>query len=116
MDCVICKDLERALKDKERYRKKLKESLAQISNPSPVDSTQGVPSEVGSVSSESRTVEAAKSASKPAPPASVEELPDLQLPHPLLHRLENPLVVRDDMASATPQHGIGQRVGITQVR
>ncbi|KAG9238604.1 hypothetical protein BJ875DRAFT_33430 [Amylocarpus encephaloides] len=38
------KDLERALKDKERYRKKLKESLAQISNPSPVDSTQGVAS------------------------------------------------------------------------
>jgi RalA-binding protein 1 len=54
------KDLERTLKDKERYRKKLKESLAQISNPSPVDSTQSVPSEVGSVSSESRTVEAAK--------------------------------------------------------
>lgn len=51
------KDLERALKDKERYRKKLKESLAQISNPSPVDSTQGVASEAGSASSESRTIE-----------------------------------------------------------
>ena len=55
------KDLERALKDKERYRKKLKESLAaQISNPSPVDSTQGVGSEVGSVSSEQRPADAAK--------------------------------------------------------
>ncbi|PMD39720.1 hypothetical protein L207DRAFT_529666 [Hyaloscypha variabilis F] len=53
------KDLERALKDKERYRKKLKESLAQISNPSPVDSTQGVAaSDAGSTSSESKTVEA----------------------------------------------------------
>ncbi|KAG9248409.1 hypothetical protein BJ878DRAFT_35744 [Calycina marina] len=45
------KDLERALKDKERYRKKLKDTLAQLSNPSPVDSNQGVPSEVGSISS-----------------------------------------------------------------
>ncbi|TAQ88423.1 hypothetical protein B7494_g3285 [Chlorociboria aeruginascens] len=44
------KDLERALKDKERYRKKLKDSLAQVSNPSPVDSTQGGPSELGSTS------------------------------------------------------------------
>ncbi|KAF4636624.1 hypothetical protein G7Y89_g1460 [Cudoniella acicularis] len=55
------KDLERALKDKERYRKKLKESLAQISNPSPVDSTQGVAhSDAGSSVSESRTVGDAK--------------------------------------------------------
>jgi RalA-binding protein 1 len=46
------KDLERALKDKERYRKKLKDSLAQLSNPSPVESNPGVPSEVGSVSSD----------------------------------------------------------------
>ncbi|KAG0651176.1 putative Rho-type GTPase-activating 2 [Hyphodiscus hymeniophilus] len=52
------KDLERALKDKERYRKKLKDSLAQISNPSPVDSNQGVSSDAGSVASDSRTVEA----------------------------------------------------------
>ncbi|KAL2072827.1 hypothetical protein VTL71DRAFT_12170 [Oculimacula yallundae] len=51
------KDLERALKDKERYRKKLKESLAQMSNPSPVDSTQGLGSEVGSVSSDTRPTE-----------------------------------------------------------
>ncbi|KAK0100293.1 hypothetical protein ONS96_007574 [Cadophora gregata f. sp. sojae] len=50
------KDLERALKDKERYRKKLKESLAQISNPSPVDSTQGLGSEVGSISSDTKPV------------------------------------------------------------
>ncbi|KAH8657533.1 hypothetical protein BGZ60DRAFT_132901 [Tricladium varicosporioides] len=49
------KDLERALKDKERYRKKLKESLASVSNPSPVDSTQGVaPSDAGSSASESK--------------------------------------------------------------
>jgi RalA-binding protein 1 len=54
------KDLERALKDKERYRKKLKESLAQISNPSPVDSNQGLSSDAGSTTSESRTVEAPK--------------------------------------------------------
>jgi RalA-binding protein 1 len=55
------KDLERALKDKERYRKKLKESLAQLSNPSPVDSTQGVPaSDAGSTFSEPKTIEAPK--------------------------------------------------------
>ena len=54
------KDLERALKDKERYRKKLKESLTQVSNPSPVDSNQGVSSDAGSVVSDSRTVEAPK--------------------------------------------------------
>ncbi|CZT42801.1 related to BEM3 GTPase-activating protein for Cdc42p and Rho1p [Rhynchosporium secalis] len=48
------KDLERALQDKERYRKKLKESLAQMSNPSPVDSTQGLGSEFGSMSSDAR--------------------------------------------------------------
>jgi RalA-binding protein 1 len=55
------KDLERALKDKERYRKKLKESLAQISNPSPVDSNQGLSSDAGSVTSDPpRAVEAPK--------------------------------------------------------
>ena len=54
------KDLERALKDKERYRKKLKESLAQLSNPSPVDSHQGVASENGSISSENTAAEAPK--------------------------------------------------------
>ena len=55
------KDLERALKDKERYRKKLKESLAQISNPSPVDSTQGAAaSDAGSTTSDTKTVEAPK--------------------------------------------------------
>lgn len=54
------KDLERALKDKERYRKKLKESLAQISNPSPVDSNQGLPSDAGSSASNPPTVETQK--------------------------------------------------------
>jgi RalA-binding protein 1 len=54
------KDLERALKDKERYRKKLKESLAQVSNPSPVDSNQGVSPDAGSFVSDTRTVEALK--------------------------------------------------------
>ncbi|CAG8982876.1 hypothetical protein HYALB_00002892 [Hymenoscyphus albidus] len=55
------KDLERALKDKERYRKKLKESLAHIANPSPVDSTQEMNgSEAGSIASESRIVEVSR--------------------------------------------------------
>ena len=54
------KDLERALKDKERYRKKLKDSLAQVSNPSPVDSNQGVSSDAGSVASDTRPVDAPK--------------------------------------------------------
>lgn len=54
------KDLERALKDKERYRKKLKESLAQLSNPSPVDSHVGAGSDAGSVSSDPKPVEPAK--------------------------------------------------------
>jgi RalA-binding protein 1 len=52
------KDLERALKDKERYRKKLKESLAQMSNPSPVDSTQGrAGSDAGSIISDFKPTE-----------------------------------------------------------
>lgn len=52
------KDLERALKDKERYRKKLKESLAHLANPSPVDSTQGMTgSDAGSTTSDSRNIE-----------------------------------------------------------
>lgn len=51
------KDLDRAMKDKDKYKKKLKEFLAQPSNPSPVDSNQGLGSEAGSVSSESRTTE-----------------------------------------------------------
>ncbi|QSZ30097.1 hypothetical protein DSL72_004617 [Monilinia vaccinii-corymbosi] len=51
------KDLERALKDKERYRKKFKENATQNSHPSPVDSTQGPMSESGSVTSEPRVVE-----------------------------------------------------------
>ncbi|KAF5878431.1 uncharacterized protein Bfra_000597 [Botrytis fragariae] len=51
------KDLERALKDKERYRKKLKENLTQNANPSPVDSTQGPTSESGEMISESRIAE-----------------------------------------------------------
>ncbi|TVY28926.1 putative Rho-type GTPase-activating protein [Lachnellula hyalina] len=46
------KDLERALKDKERYRKKLKDSLGQISNPSPVDSNNGISSDAGSTTSD----------------------------------------------------------------
>ncbi|CAL3961931.1 unnamed protein product [Diplocarpon coronariae] len=53
------KDLERALKEKERYRKKLKESPAQVSNPSPVDSTRGPASESGSMSSETKPADAA---------------------------------------------------------
>ncbi|RAL63502.1 hypothetical protein DID88_003922 [Monilinia fructigena] len=48
------KDLERALKDKERYRKKLKENITQNAHPSPVDSTQGPMSESGFVTSESK--------------------------------------------------------------
>lgn len=51
------KDLERALRDKERYRKKLKENLTQHANPSPADSTQGPTSESGSLTSELRAVE-----------------------------------------------------------
>ncbi|KAK6614259.1 RhoGAP domain-containing protein [Botrytis cinerea] len=51
------KDLERALKDKERYRKKLKENLTQNANPSPVDSTQGPTSESGEMTSELRIAE-----------------------------------------------------------
>ncbi|ESZ99274.1 hypothetical protein SBOR_0315 [Sclerotinia borealis F-4128] len=51
------KDLERTLKDKERYRKKLKDNLTQHANPSPVDSTQGPTSESGSITSESRVTE-----------------------------------------------------------
>lgn len=35
------KDLERALKDKERYRQKAKETMAQLANPSPVESNSG---------------------------------------------------------------------------
>ncbi|PBP25787.1 rhogap with PH domain protein [Diplocarpon rosae] len=51
------KDLERALRDKERYRKKRKESMAQIASPSPVDSTQGPDSELGSLSSETKSAD-----------------------------------------------------------
>lgn len=51
------KDLERALKDKERYRKKLKEHIAQISNPSPVDSNPGTRSEPESATSTPRPQE-----------------------------------------------------------
>ncbi|TVY92646.1 putative Rho-type GTPase-activating protein [Lachnellula willkommii] len=55
------KDLERALKDKERYRKKLKDSLGQISNPSPVDSNHGLSSDTGSTTSDPpRAVKASK--------------------------------------------------------
>ncbi|KUJ22831.1 uncharacterized protein LY89DRAFT_311590 [Mollisia scopiformis] len=56
------KDLDRAVKDRERYRKKFKELAAQqISNPSPVDSNPGVPSEAGSTtSSDTRIVEVSK--------------------------------------------------------
>lgn len=57
------KDLERALKDKEKYKKKFKETAAQIANPnpSPVDSNQGVSSEVGSAGSPREPKEPAKS-------------------------------------------------------
>lgn len=62
------KDLASALKDRERYRKKFKELAAQqISNPSPVDSNPGVPSEAGSTtSSDTRTVEVSKAPSMEA--------------------------------------------------
>jgi RalA-binding protein 1 len=81
------KDLERALKDKERYRKKLKESLAQMSNPSPVDSNQGVPSEAGSASSDPRTLEAAK-------PGNVEAL--------ISAGLRDPAQSQDDSSQHSP--------------
>lgn len=55
------KDLERAIKDKDRYRKKLKENLAQISNPSPVESMVGVESDTASISSDQKTIEPPKS-------------------------------------------------------
>ncbi|KAL3417837.1 RhoGAP domain-containing protein [Phlyctema vagabunda] len=45
------KDLERSLKDKERYRKKLKDNMALFSNHSPSDSIPGAGSDAGSVSS-----------------------------------------------------------------
>ncbi|KAH8815377.1 hypothetical protein F5884DRAFT_851854 [Xylogone sp. PMI_703] len=47
------KDLERALKDKDRYRSKLKEKLASSSgsHPSPVESTHGISSDAGAASS-----------------------------------------------------------------
>ena len=48
------KDLDRAMKDKDKYKRKLKEVLTQPSNPSPVDSNQGLDSEAGSVSGDSR--------------------------------------------------------------
>ncbi|KAK2628321.1 hypothetical protein QTJ16_002967 [Diplocarpon rosae] len=51
------KDLERALKDKERYRRKRKESTAQMSSSSPVDSTQGPDSELGSMSSDTKSAD-----------------------------------------------------------
>jgi RalA-binding protein 1 len=83
------KDLERALKDKERYRKKLKDSLAQVSNPSPVDSTQGVSSDAGSVASDAKTVEAPKG-------GNVEALVSAGLRDPEQHqdeRLPSPIDV-----------------------
>jgi RalA-binding protein 1 len=55
------KDLERALKDKERYRKKAKETIAQLANPSPVESANGgAMSEPASAISERGRGEAAK--------------------------------------------------------
>jgi RalA-binding protein 1 len=62
------KDLDRAVKDRERYRKKFKELAAQqISNPSPVDSNPGVPSEAGSTTStDSRVAEISKPGSMEA--------------------------------------------------
>lgn len=81
------KDLERALKDKERYRKKLKESLAQISNPSPVDSTQGAASsDAGSTTSETKTVEAHKD-------DNVEAIVATGLRDPQLEHLHSPIDV-----------------------
>lgn len=62
------KDLERALKDKERYRKKLKETLTQNAHPSPVDSIQGPIPESGSATLESRAADV------PAPKSTDENL------------------------------------------
>ncbi|RDW64183.1 hypothetical protein BP5796_10685 [Coleophoma crateriformis] len=70
------KDLERSLKDKERYRKKLKENLGMVSAPSPIESTQGeLGSENGSVASHSRAAEAPR-------PANVEALVSAGLREP----------------------------------
>ncbi|KIN03977.1 hypothetical protein OIDMADRAFT_40093 [Oidiodendron maius Zn] len=66
------KDLERALKDKERYRKKAKETIAQLANPSPVESNSGaVASETGSTLSEQGT------STKPSVETLVSGLRDL---------------------------------------
>jgi RalA-binding protein 1 len=54
------KDLDRAMKDKDKYKKRLKELLAQPSNPSPVESNPRLGSEAGSVSSDSRKTETGK--------------------------------------------------------
>ena len=91
------KDLERALKDKERYRKKLKDTLAQLTNPSPVDSSQGMPSEVGSISSDIALANNADAASalrdtpqdEPHSPISVALAPYPITP-PADHRLQAP--------------------------
>ena len=73
------KDLERALKDKERYRKKAKESIAQLANPSPVESNSGaVVSEAGSTLSEHGNT----ASTKPSVETLVSGLRDLGGDHP----------------------------------
>ena len=68
------KDLERALKDKERYRKKAKETIAQLANPSPVESNNGaVASDAGSTRSDHANGEG----TKPNVEALVSGLKDL---------------------------------------
>ncbi|EHL03247.1 putative Rho-type GTPase-activating protein 2 [Glarea lozoyensis 74030] len=77
------KDLERALKDKERYRKKLKESLAQMSNPSPVDSTQGrAGSDAGSITSDFRPTEKPSLENVSSMVSSLRDLPSQEDDHP----------------------------------
>ncbi|KAE8446927.1 hypothetical protein EG329_011558 [Mollisiaceae sp. DMI_Dod_QoI] len=82
------KDLDRAVKDRERYRKKFKELTAQqVSNPSPVDSNPSVPSETGStISSDMRTVEISK-------PASMEALVSAGLREPEQDHSHSPIDV-----------------------
>ncbi|CZR51220.1 related to BEM3 GTPase-activating protein for Cdc42p and Rho1p [Phialocephala subalpina] len=77
------KDLDRAVKDRERYRKKFKELTAQqVSNPSPVESNPSVPSEAGStISSDSRTVEGSKPGNMEALVSAGLRDPEQEHPH-----------------------------------
>lgn len=87
------KDLERALKDKERYRSKAKETMAQLANSSPVESTNGaILSETGSTRSEQRNGTSTKpsvetliadSPTDAAPQRTVPKPTQVQAPGPL---------------------------------